>query len=775
MNFDRYCSILLLIFVSTGYSYEDKNELAKVCRPVALRLNVLFLLDGSGSVSGATFAMQMKMLNKIANMMNIGRNESQIAVLQYAGFTRLEFGFSDHQSLDDLLNSLRRIRHMSGTTKTGKAMLKALELFQKAKHSEEQDVSQVAVVVTDGHSHDNPLPAAEALRAAGVTILTLGIGEHINRDEIVRISGKDELAFQDLHRNISLENFVAGFKNLSQGEHCEYARGSDGAQITCGPDFIQVEVSTNHKLKGRLFFEGFHGEPGCSSTDDSSRLDPQHAQYDVRIRASHGKCGLVKSHEANSRGFMVTSRAVLQFDRRFATVNDHSFEIRCFYVDKRKKAKSPQRAEGVTTLVQDAIGTSLSETSLDSSDRMTCTYLVAPQLEQCSTNGISVGTLLRHRWSCDRAHGKFVVHSCFIVDPVTHRGELVVDSNGCVVEKSVITELTYSPDGTVTALGRAVRFTDAPLVRFSCRLRLCNEGNDHCHSSLPPQCRSKRAISESDDVTFPTRVEPFTREYDDSAAYDDDVEALLPDPGPATMKMMKDVTSPSQSESSTFSITPIKRVSSIAPLFPAGGVDVTLNSKSVAIVRTDHARDRFKQALQLRAGAAQSPALITAENILESGSVPVEIHQKPNQGTPVLVTASLKSVPHTSNLVMKQVKGFVKQTPSSQNIHENLSELPPVTKKSAEMRLSTTVPTTQPRLEEMTRSTQQTSHLPTTTTTQLHTTTSRTVFATATIEEIVESDAPDDVEEEVVVTSDPLVVRLPHEKFVTGCPRSVQC
>ncbi|RCN36064.1 hypothetical protein ANCCAN_18073, partial [Ancylostoma caninum] len=369
-------------------------------------------------------------------------------------------------------------------------------------------------------------------------------------------------------------------------------------------------------------------------------------------------------------------------------------------------------------------------------------------------------------------HGKFVVHSCFIVDPVTHRGELVVDSNGCIVEKSVITELTYSPDGTVTASGRAVRFTDAPLVRFSCRLRLCNEGNVHCHSSLPPQCRSKRAISESDDVTFPTHVEPFTREYDDSAAYDDDVEALLPDPGPATMKMMKEVTSPSQSETSTFSITPIRRVSSIAPLFPAGGVDVTLNSKSVAIVRTDHARDRFKQALQLRAGAAQSTALITAENISQSGSFPVEIHQKPNQERPVLVTASLRSGPHASNLVMKQVKGFVKQTQNSKNI---LSEPPSSTKSSAEKRLSTTVPIEQPRLEETTRSTQQTSHVLSTTTTQLHTTTPRTIFATATIEEIVESTSLDDVEEEVVVTSDPLVVRLPHEKFVTGCPRSVQC
>ncbi|KAK6052781.1 hypothetical protein COOONC_09713 [Cooperia oncophora] len=114
---------------------------------------------------------------------------------------------------------------MSGTTKTGKAMLKALDMFKKIKQRDDEDISQVAVVVTDGHSQDNPAPAADALRSAGVTIITLGIGDHINRDEIVRISGKDELAFQNLHKNVSLEHFVAGFKNLSEGEHCEYARG----------------------------------------------------------------------------------------------------------------------------------------------------------------------------------------------------------------------------------------------------------------------------------------------------------------------------------------------------------------------------------------------------------------------------------------------------------------------------------------------------------------------------------------------------------------------
>lgn len=93
--------------------------------------------------------------------------------------------------------------------------------------------------------------------------------------------------------------------------------GIEGAEITCGPDFIQVEVSTTKKLQvrsspaiavegdrgltasfqGRLFFEGFLLEPGCSSPEDSSREVPGKSRFDVQVKAAHGKCGLVKTYE----------------------------------------------------------------------------------------------------------------------------------------------------------------------------------------------------------------------------------------------------------------------------------------------------------------------------------------------------------------------------------------------------------------------------------------------------------------------------------------------
>ncbi len=65
-----------------------------VCRPLDRQLDLLFILDGSGSVSGSTFATQMDMLNKIIDMVEIGADKTQVAVLQYSSYTRVEFNFS---------------------------------------------------------------------------------------------------------------------------------------------------------------------------------------------------------------------------------------------------------------------------------------------------------------------------------------------------------------------------------------------------------------------------------------------------------------------------------------------------------------------------------------------------------------------------------------------------------------------------------------------------------------------------------------------------------
>uniref|UniRef100_A0A915L1E3 VWFA domain-containing protein n=1 Tax=Romanomermis culicivorax TaxID=13658 RepID=A0A915L1E3_ROMCU len=55
--------------------------------------------------------------------------------------------------------------------------------------------ASVVIVVTDGHSQDDPVSSAEALRNAGVIILVVGIGEYVNMAELLEVALDREHTF----------------------------------------------------------------------------------------------------------------------------------------------------------------------------------------------------------------------------------------------------------------------------------------------------------------------------------------------------------------------------------------------------------------------------------------------------------------------------------------------------------------------------------------------------------------------------------------------------
>lgn len=60
---------------------------------------------------------------------------------------------------------------------------------------------------------------------SGVQILALGIGAHINMGELLDITGDENLAFQNLNSQLSLDKFANQFKKIAVGEHCDFSRG----------------------------------------------------------------------------------------------------------------------------------------------------------------------------------------------------------------------------------------------------------------------------------------------------------------------------------------------------------------------------------------------------------------------------------------------------------------------------------------------------------------------------------------------------------------------
>lgn len=84
----------------------------------------------------------------------------------------------------------------------------------------------MVIIVSDGHSRDDPVAAANRLRQAGARIIALGIGTHINVEELVAIAGTSEFVFQNLTDEGTFQRFMETFEKFTMGEQCAFARGS---------------------------------------------------------------------------------------------------------------------------------------------------------------------------------------------------------------------------------------------------------------------------------------------------------------------------------------------------------------------------------------------------------------------------------------------------------------------------------------------------------------------------------------------------------------------
>lgn len=250
-------------------------------------------------------------------------------------------------------------------------------------------------------------------------------------------------------------------------------------------------------------------------------------------------------------------------------------------------------------------------------------------------------------------------------------------------------------------------------------------------------------------------------------------------PERATRVMMEEAATqalqtPTSADPSTGPQVSLKSISSVTPpSFPLGGVDVKLNTKTVAVVASNLARDRLKEALQLRANSLSvdvSPA--AARRLADGREQSLHVSESVRQEQSVLRVLT------GNGLAVKQVKGFVRQLerPTTGQEEQHLVRSPtterpptlPTAAHSGGFELNT-------RKGIVRKEIRKRRSRPTTTSTTNTPPFSTTLVGSTQKVAAVEINLLDDFEEEVVVVTDTLIVRLPHETFITGCSLTAQC
>lgn len=184
-------------------------------------MDLVFVLDASGSVGFNNFQTTKAFAENVTNTFAIGPEDTQVGAIVFSTIANISFLLNSSTDRSGVVEGIRDIEYTGGFTNTAGA-LRTLRLdvltTEAGARPQTLAIPRVAIVVTDGRSNINrsrTIPEAEAVRAAGIIVFAVGIGNRINMAELNAMASSpnfvsllnnfDVLGFQSLQRILSVE------------------------------------------------------------------------------------------------------------------------------------------------------------------------------------------------------------------------------------------------------------------------------------------------------------------------------------------------------------------------------------------------------------------------------------------------------------------------------------------------------------------------------------------------------------------------------------------
>ncbi|XP_013419113.1 coadhesin isoform X7 [Lingula anatina] len=156
------------------------------------KLDLVFVLDESSSIWGPDFKAQLQFLSHITEDFRIGPDATQIAVLTFSNRATDHFYLNRYNTAEALQKAIVGIRQQGGGTYTNRALDRMRERYFLAANGGRPGVPKLGIIITDGASRDKALTAAAAAeaRAQNITLVAIGVGANIGREELNLIASE---------------------------------------------------------------------------------------------------------------------------------------------------------------------------------------------------------------------------------------------------------------------------------------------------------------------------------------------------------------------------------------------------------------------------------------------------------------------------------------------------------------------------------------------------------------------------------------------------------
>ncbi|XP_045171316.1 cartilage matrix protein-like [Mercenaria mercenaria] len=179
-----YYWLTLVISVNIVYVMGTSPVLYTLCDKPA---DIAFVIDSSSSIWIYDFEKQITFVQELVKMFNIGPDTIQVAALTFSHNVVNEFHFNDVTSAQEASERIGKIVHESGeATFTHSALdIMRTDIFSPSNGAR-AGVAKICILLTDGQPTypKETLEQARLAKAAGITILAIGIGDQVDEQNL---------------------------------------------------------------------------------------------------------------------------------------------------------------------------------------------------------------------------------------------------------------------------------------------------------------------------------------------------------------------------------------------------------------------------------------------------------------------------------------------------------------------------------------------------------------------------------------------------------------
>ena len=167
-------------------------------------IDLVFVLDSSGSINDNTpdgapvenYDLLLNFVVSIVDELEIGPTATRVGLVLFSDIGEMIFPLDAYSEKSDLIEAILETKYVGGNTNTsGGLLIMQNEAFTTAM-GDRANYANVAIVITDGYStYDNAstIPNAIAAREKGIEIMTVGITDDINLNEVQMMSSAPQL------------------------------------------------------------------------------------------------------------------------------------------------------------------------------------------------------------------------------------------------------------------------------------------------------------------------------------------------------------------------------------------------------------------------------------------------------------------------------------------------------------------------------------------------------------------------------------------------------